>query len=696
MLRISAFAAASLAVVGAATTALGQTVVIPANYAAAEAGSSATNPWNVTAATQRVQYCYDSSYFAAAGITGPVVITSMRWRANAAAATSTWTGGTYQEVLMDLSTPSANYQSLSTSLDTNHGADRTNVKSTPVSVLSGTGNGAGVPGQWHVVVPFDTPFVYDPNAGDFLMDIKTGLWSGGTSFSQDLDFNATTVTGSRVLASSSSGFTTGTVTNGYAPVVEFTYAPVDTLRASFTATPIRGSSPLTVQFTDRSTTNGVGGVLAWAWDFDGDSVVDSTLQNPTFTYGCGVFSPSLTVVDAANPSSTITRTNLIVTDQVTPNFTFTTTGPGTVSFTDTTTPAATAWAWDFDGDSVIDSTAQNPTFVYPTVGQIPNVTLTANRLCGPSATVTKPVYTVLSLITPGTANVGSLGTQPYGAHYWFNMTVTEPAGITMQGVALSGGGGFTATANLYVSNQGWTGRTQSSAGWTLNQSGSGSRANGSPFFYITFSQPKHYAPGTYGMYIHLVGALPLSATIQASYGNSDLTINPGAVQVGANAFSGGTLSTRMHTGAFLYTKSSFDGRANSGWAGSGCVGTLGQSLAIPTSQPTLGGTFSVDVTNVPSNVVLMAWGLSNSNASGLPLPFDLTALGYDNCPLRVSTDIGILAAFTATTTATWTASIPNDPFLIGVPFYNQALVFDPTINVGGASLSDATSAVLGN
>jgi hypothetical protein len=188
----------------------------------------------------------------------------------------------------------------------------------------------------------------------------------------------------------------------------------------------------------------------------------------------------------------------------------------------------------------------------------------------------------------------------------------------------------------------------------------------------------------------------VSATIVASYGNADITVNPGAVQVGATPFAGGALSTRMHTGEFLYTKSSFDGRANSGWTGSGCVGTLGQSAAIPTSQPVVGGTFSIDFTNVPSNVVLIAWGLSRSNAGGAPLPLDLTALGYTNCSLRVSTDIAILVAFSATNTVTWSTGIPNDPFLIGVPFYNQALVLDPALNVGGASLSDATSAVLGN
>ncbi len=691
----------SVAAVGALVASLsagllGQVQVVPAAYAAAEAGSSSGSLWNTLTQTQRIQYCYDSSYFTAAGVTGPVVITGMRFRANAAAATTTWTGGLFTEVQLDLSTTVSNYNALGTVLDANHGANRTNVRSSAVAVSPGAGNGAGIPGQWHVNVPLDAPFVYDPTAGDFLMDLKTGGWGGGTSSSSDLDFNATTVTGARVLATAASGFATGTVTNGYAPVVEFTYAPITTLTASFTATTLRGPSPITVQFSDRSVTNAPGGVLSWAWDFDGDAVVDSTLQNPSFTFGCGVHTVSLTVIDASNPAATLSRGAFVVTDQVVPGFTSTTLSPGTVAFTDTTTPAATAWAWDFDQDTIIDSTAQNPVHTFVSTAPIQTVSMTASRLCGQASSVTKQAFTTLSLTIPGSATVGSLGTQPFGAGYWFDMTVTEPSGITLYGMTLSGGSNTTGTGNLYVSNLGWSGRTASSAGWTLNQTGSALRPGGGTVWYVTFSQPKHYGPGTYGCYMHLLGALPISGTIVASYGNADMTIAPGAVQVGATAFAGGTLSTRMHTGEFLYTKSSFDGRANSGWTGSGCVGTLGQSLATATSQPTIGGTFSVDFTNCPSNIALIAWGLSRSNAGGASLPLDLTALGYTNCNLRVSTDIAILAAFSATPTITWSTGIPNDPFLVGVPFYNQALVLDPALNAGGASMSDATSAVVGN
>ncbi|MFN9706850.1 MAG: hypothetical protein ACK595_18795, partial [Planctomycetota bacterium] len=41
-----------------------------------------------------------------------------------------------------------------------------------------------------------------------------------------------------------------------------------------------GASPLTVHFTSTSVRSAPGGITGYAWDFDGDTVVDSTLPNP--------------------------------------------------------------------------------------------------------------------------------------------------------------------------------------------------------------------------------------------------------------------------------------------------------------------------------------------------------------------------------------------------------------------------------
>ena len=45
--------------------------------------------------------------------------------------------------------------------------------------------------------------------------------------------------------------------------------------------------------------------------------------------------------------------------------------------------------------------------------------------------------------------------------------------------------------------------------------------------------------------------------------------------------------------------------------------------------------------------------------------------------------------------AAWELPIPNQIGLVGLHFYNQALVFDPGTNALGAVISDAAEAVVG-
>jgi PKD repeat protein len=74
--------------------------------------------------------------------------------------------------------------------------------------------------------------------------------------------------------------------------------------ASFTAVPSSGTAPLTVNFTDTSS----GNPDTWAWDFQNDGIVDSTAQNPSFSYTTpGTYTAKLTVTNSAG-SSSATRT----------------------------------------------------------------------------------------------------------------------------------------------------------------------------------------------------------------------------------------------------------------------------------------------------------------------------------------------------------------------------------------------------
>lgn len=77
--------------------------------------------------------------------------------------------------------------------------------------------------------------------------------------------------------------------------------------ADFAASPREGPPPLSVQFTDTS----IGGPTSWAWDLDGDGSVDSTAQNPQFTYpGEGTYTVTLTAANAAG-SDTETKVGYV-------------------------------------------------------------------------------------------------------------------------------------------------------------------------------------------------------------------------------------------------------------------------------------------------------------------------------------------------------------------------------------------------
>ncbi|MCA3008905.1 MAG: PKD domain-containing protein [Phycisphaerales bacterium] len=151
--------------------------------------------------------------------------------------------------------------------------------------------------------------------------------------------------------------------------------------ASFTLTPATGVAPLTVTFTDTSTESPTG----WQWDFQNDGVVDSTAQNPTFTYTTpGTFNPRLVVANEAGSAATTLTGAVTAFTPVTASFTRTPasgTTPLLVSFTNTSV-GATSFAWDFQNDGVVDSTAQNPTFTYSVAGTFA-VRLTAT---GPGGT----------------------------------------------------------------------------------------------------------------------------------------------------------------------------------------------------------------------------------------------------------------------------------------------------------------------
>jgi PKD repeat protein len=165
--------------------------------------------------------------------------------------------------------------------------------------------------------------------------------------------------------------------------------------ASFTGTPLNGTAPLTVQFTDTSTNT----PTSWSWNF-GDTQT-STVQSPSHVYTtAGSYTVSLTATNAGG-SNTVSRANYIVVVPPVPAASFTGTPlngtvPLTVQFTDISTNTPTSWLWNFgDGQT---STVQNPSHVYTTAGSY-TVSLTTTN-AGGSNTATKPDYVIARLPAP--------------------------------------------------------------------------------------------------------------------------------------------------------------------------------------------------------------------------------------------------------------------------------------------------------
>jgi PKD repeat protein len=114
-------------------------------------------------------------------------------------------------------------------------------------------------------------------------------------------------------------FTATNITGTSGPVTQpITVEPAaGSLVASFTCNPCSGSANLFVQFTDTS----IGSPTSWAWDLDGDNIVDSTLQNPNHTYTApGTTIVTLTVTDAAAATSSVSYNITVDAGCVVPSF----------------------------------------------------------------------------------------------------------------------------------------------------------------------------------------------------------------------------------------------------------------------------------------------------------------------------------------------------------------------------------------
>ena len=176
--------------------------------------------------------------------------------------------------------------------------------------------------------------------------------------------------------------------------------------ADFSGSPTTGCAPLTVQFTNESSSN----AITFNWQFPGGTPSTSNQQNPVVIYTLsGTHSVTLTATNAVG-SNTVTKTGYITVQSI-PAASFTKAINGlTVTFTNTSN-GASSYQWSFgDGNT---SSETNPTHTYDTGGNY-TVTLTATNDCGStSATQMISVFAppVASFTASPTSGCGPLTVQ---------------------------------------------------------------------------------------------------------------------------------------------------------------------------------------------------------------------------------------------------------------------------------------------
>jgi len=157
--------------------------------------------------------------------------------------------------------------------------------------------------------------------------------------------------------------------------------------AKITAEPLIGYVPLQVTFEDISVL-GSRPIEEWTWDFDGDSIPDSTYNSQNKPDSIvhvfelpGTFTVSMTINDGETTTSETIIIEVLNINSPFANFTYTPQYgyiPLDVTFTDVSTSGTnpiTNWEWDFNDDGVIDSNEQNPSYTYDNAGDY-QITLT--------------------------------------------------------------------------------------------------------------------------------------------------------------------------------------------------------------------------------------------------------------------------------------------------------------------------------
>ena len=181
-------AVAVLALLMAGESSRAATVVAPVGKLNLEGNTHNYYPFNIGATggagdSQRYQQVYEASDFASAG--GPISITQIAFRPDGFLGRAF--SVTLTDIQINLSTITFGADGLSLVFANNLGLDDTIVFARgPLTLSSNFTGPVGGPMDFDVIITLTTPFLYDPAAGNLLMDVRN--FGSGTTTVLDQEF----------------------------------------------------------------------------------------------------------------------------------------------------------------------------------------------------------------------------------------------------------------------------------------------------------------------------------------------------------------------------------------------------------------------------------------------------------------------------------------------------------------------------
>lgn len=156
------------------------TVVVPNSQATLEGDGANAFPFNISGGiipvtSMRYQQVFQSSEFSAFG--GPSLITRIAFRPDAIFGNAF--SSTLSSIRIDLSTTRVAPDALNPAFASNVGADGRTVYDAPLPLSSAPTGLAGAPKNFDIIINLTTPFLYDPAAGNLLLDVRN--FGGGST-----------------------------------------------------------------------------------------------------------------------------------------------------------------------------------------------------------------------------------------------------------------------------------------------------------------------------------------------------------------------------------------------------------------------------------------------------------------------------------------------------------------------------------